>query len=112
MNDFTHPLVGPDQETIRIVNDRRSLLMRCRDARVELPLRAEQFSAACGVCLVFESANGSNVQVYENARGWYTVQWRSELATLGAPEASKVTHHNLEAAIEAAATLGLVVRCP
>jgi len=110
MNDLNHPLVGPDQETIRIVNDRRSLLMRCRDARVELPLRSEQFSAACGICIVFTGVDGSDVEVYQDARGYFSIRWESKKVGL-LMDRSTVTHHDLEAAIGAAAALGLVVRC-
>jgi hypothetical protein len=110
MNDLNHPLVGPDQETIRIVNDRRSLLVRCRDARVELPLRSEQFSAGCGICIVFTGVDGSIVEVYQDARGYYSIRWESKKVGW-LMERSTVTHHDLEAAIGAAAALGLVVRC-
>jgi hypothetical protein len=111
MNDLNHPLVGPDQETTRIVNDRRSLLMRCRDARVELPLRSEQFSAGCGICIVFTGVDGSIVEVYQDARGYFSIRWESKKVGL-LMDRSTVTHHDLEAAIGAAAALGLVVRCP
>ena len=111
MTDLTHPLVGPDQETTRIVNDRRSLLMRCRDARLELPLRAEQFAAGCGICVLFASADKSFVEVYQDSRGYFSIRWDSKKVgtSLGL---SSVTHHDLEAAIGAAAALGLVVRYP
>lgn len=110
MNDLTHPLVGPDQETIRIVNDRRSLLMRCRDARVELPLRSEQFSAGCGICIVFVGVDGSIVEVYQDARGYYSIRWESKKVG-PIMERSTVTHHDLDLALDAAKALGLVVRC-
>lgn len=110
MDDLSHPLIAPDQETIRIVNDRRSLLMRCRDAGVELRLRKEQFAAGCGICLVFEAADDSIVEIYQDARDYFTVRWTSK--KLGwTQERSSVTHHDLDSVLAAAAALGLVVRC-
>jgi hypothetical protein len=111
MDDLNHPLVGPDQETIRIATDRRSLLMRCRDARLELPLRGEQFSALCGICVVFTGVDKSIVEVYQDLRGYFGIRWESKKVG-SIMERSTVTHHDLEAVIGAAMALGLVVRCP